>query len=512
MRRRGKVWLVGAGPGDPGLLTLRGAEVLRGADAVLYDALVDRSLLDLVPEHALRIDAGKRGHSDRNLLQDDITRRLVDLAREGKQVVRLKGGDPFVFGRGGEEASACVAAGVDFEVVPGVSAAIAAPAYAGIPVTDRRHSASVAIVTGHKDPLSGAAPVRWPEIAVGAETLVVLMGLRSLETWVAEILSSGRSPATPAAVIASATTPRQSVVSAPLGELVARVREAGLEPPATIVVGEVVRLREEIAWYERLPLFGRRVLVTRAKEQATAMIHSLRTAGAEPVALAVIRIAACEKTPALDRALAELDAIDAVLLTSANAARLLAARAAALGIELGSAACRFLVVGPMTERAARQAGLRIDPLACRRWDAEGLLEALREERPVAGLRFLLPRSTAARETLAEGLRAGGARVDAVDLYRPVPVPFDAAAIGDEIRSGGFDALTFTSPSTVRHFFGPLDTGSREAASRLVVAAIGPSTAAALREEGVAPTVVASSATAEALVDSLAEHFAKPGGS
>ena len=216
MSRRGRVFLVGAGPGDPGLLTLRGAELLRGADAVVYDALVARALLDLAPPGASRIDAGKRGHEGKTLDQEEISKLLVDLAREGKQVVRLKGGDPFVFGRGGEEASACAAAGVPFEVVPGVSAALAAPAYAGIPVSDRRHAASFAVVTGHKDPADRATQVRWRELAVGADTLVVLMGLRTLEGVVAELVRHGRSPRTPSAAISEATTPRQCVVTAPL--------------------------------------------------------------------------------------------------------------------------------------------------------------------------------------------------------------------------------------------------------------------------------------------------------
>jgi uroporphyrinogen III methyltransferase/synthase len=262
--KAGRVILVGAGPGDPELITVRGAAWLREADAVVYDALASTELLDLAPAGALRIDVGKRGHDAPTRPQPEINALLVRLASEGKTVVRLKGGDPFVFGRGGEEASACAAAGIAFEVVPGISSAVGALAYAGIPLTDRRHSASFAVATGHKDPTAVARETRWEALGRAADTLVILMGMRNLESIVERLLAGGADPGTPAAIVMEGALPTQRVLEAPLGELARRAREAGLGAPAVVVVGNVVRLRPELAWFERRPLFGMRVLVSRA--------------------------------------------------------------------------------------------------------------------------------------------------------------------------------------------------------------------------------------------------------
>lgn len=506
MTARGRVILVGAGPGDPGLLTLRGAEALREADVVVHDALVSGEVLALARPAAERVNVGKRGHETPVLAQTEISALLVRLAREGRTVVRLKGGDPFVFGRGGEEASACAAAGVDFEVVPGVSAALAAAAYAGIPVTDRRHAASFATVTGHREPAASATQVRWRELALGADTLVILMGLRTLEAVVAELVAHGRAPETPAAVISEATTPRQRVVVATLADLASRVRAAGLPAPATIVVGDVVRLRDELAWFERRPLFGRRVLVTRAEEQAEELVLALRRAGAEPLAVPMLQVVAAADLRPLDAALEKLDRYDGLLFTSANAVRALADRAALRGVELaapsGEASRAVYCVGPATAAAASAAGLAPTELGAGRFDAEGLLEAILARVPVRGRRFLLPRSEAARDLLPAGLRAAGAEVDAVGVYRPEPAAVDAARLREELVSGRIDALTFTSPSTVRHFVGHLDGPARAAAGRTAVVAIGPVTAAALREAGLPPCAVAERAGAAALVEAL----------
>jgi uroporphyrinogen III methyltransferase/synthase len=504
---RGCVYLVGAGPGDPGLITRRGAELLAAADAVVYDALASPELLALAPREALRIDVGKRGHSEPPRTQEEICALLVDLAHEGRRVVRLKGGDPFVFGRGGEEASACAAAGVPFEVVPGVSAAIGALAYAGIPVTDRRHAASFAVVTGHKDPGEPAAATRWEALAHAADTLVILMGMRHLEPLLSRLLAAGRSAKTPAAAVMNGSLPTQRVVTAPLGELAARVREAGLSAPTVVVVGEVVRLRDALAWFEGLPLFGRRVLVTRSREQAPALAAALRRAGAEPVVVPLLELAPPAEPGELDGALAELAAYDALLFTSGNAVRAFAARAAERGVSLRGLAARVYCVGPGTAEAARAAGLEVHGVPERRFDAEGLLEHVARELPPSGRRFLLPRAEEARETLPEGLRAAGARVDAVTVYRTIAAPADAPALRERLRHGELDALTFTSPSAAKHFAALLDAGSREAARRCVVAAIGPVTAEALRNLGLAADCVAERPDDACLVEALAGALA-----
>ena len=517
----GRVILVGAGPGAADLLTLRGAEALRRADAVLYDELVARELLDLAPPGALRINVGKRGHDPPTQDQQDINALLVKLAREGKTVVRLKGGDPFVFGRGAEEAGACADAAVPCEVVPGVSAALAAPALAGIPVTDRRHAASFAVVTGHKDPTRVSRELRWDALAAAVDTLVVLMGMRNLETILAEI-GRVRPPDTPAAAIAWGGTPRQRTVEAPLGELARRVREAGLGTPATLIVGDVVLARAKLGYPPELPLAARRVLVTRGEEQGAVLVAALERAGAEAVHHPMLRFEPPQDPAELDTCLGRLGDYDALVLSSANAARFLAERARARGVSLDALRGMVLCIGPASAAAARAAGLRVDRTPDGRRDAEGLLEELSRWIEPAGKRFLVPQSQIGRGELPDGLRGSGARVDAPVAYRTLP-PEPGAPEAEALRrqlARGLDAATFTSPSAVRHCLGLLDAESQQALSRCVLVAVGPTTAAALREAGLEPDVVPEEAGVKELVEALVAHEAsrcgaveeEPGGS
>jgi uroporphyrinogen III methyltransferase/synthase len=503
----GRVYLVGAGPGDPDLISVRGAQLLREADAVVYDALTSPDLVGLAPADALRVDVGKRGHAEPPRSQEEVTALLIELARHGRQVVRLKGGDPFVFGRGGEEASACAAAGIPFEVVPGVSSAIGALAYAGIPVTDRRHSASFAVVTGHKDPGEPAAETRWEALAHAADTLVILMGMRNLEALLDRLLAAGKSPDTPAAAVMEGSLPTQRVVTAPLGELAARVRAAGLTAPAVVVVGEVVRLRETLGWFEKRPLHGRRVLVTRSAEQSTGMVQDLRRAGAEPVVVPMLDLAPPSDWRAVDSALRRGN-YDGLLFTSANAVRALAARAADLGISLAGLAERVFCVGPSTAEAAGLAGLRIHAVPEEGSDGTVLLRLIEQTLPPSGRRFLFPCSDQARLELPVGLRAAGAEVDAVVVYRTLSAVVDGAALRERLLRGELDALTFASPSAAKHFMALLDEPALAAARRCVVAAIGPVTAAALRKLGLAPDCVAERASGAALVEALASGLAE----
>jgi uroporphyrinogen III methyltransferase/synthase len=505
----GRVVLVGAGPGDPDLLTLRGAAALRSADAVVHDALVSSELLALAPPGALRINVGKRGHDEPTLPQEETNALLVRLAQEGKTVVRLKGGDPFVFGRGAEEASALARAGIRFEIVPGISAAIGVPAFAGIPVTDRRYAASFTVVTGHKDPLEPAASMRWGELARGADTLVILMGLKNLPGIAERLIASGRSARTPSAAIELGTTHTQRVVEAPLAELALRVQQAGLEAPVTVVIGEVVRLRSELAWVERLPLAGRRVLVTRSEEQAGELVAALRRAGAEPWMAPMIQLVPVTGTPELASALRDLAAYDLLLFTSANAVRCFLASASG-GKALAALRAEVVCVGPATARAAREQGLAVHLVPQQRFDAEGLLESLHTTVSLAGKRILLPRAQAARSLLPEALRRAGATVDVVAVYRTEPALKDPGALRTRLVRGEMDALTFTSPSTVRHFVACLDEAARAAVRRCVVAALGPVTAAALRDAGLPADVVAERAEVSALVDALGEAVERRG--
>jgi len=501
--------LVGAGPGDPDLITLRGAAVLREADVVVYDALAARSLLELAPAAAERVNVGKRGHDEPTRSQSDINALLVRLAREGKTVVRLKGGDPFVFGRGGEEASACVDAGVPFEVVPGVSSVIGALAYAGIPITDRRHSASFAVVTGHKDPTRVSEETRWRELAGAADTLVILMGMKNLEALIDRLQQGGRGPDTPAAAIMNGTLPTQRVVEAPLGELVGAVTEAGLGAPAAIVIGEVVGLRKKLAWYDRRPLFGRRVLVTRAADQAAGIVRALRAAGADPVEMPMIETVAAADQSAVDAALRSLGDYDGLLLSSVNAVRFLSARARELGISLSANAPAVACVGPQTADAAREQGLVVAVTPASRFDAAGLVEAVESVWGGRGRRYLLPQAESARPTLHAGLCAAGATVDAVTVYRTVAPIDHSPALRQRLVRGELDALTFTSPSTVTNFVALLDDESLRAARACRTAAIGPVTADALRAVGFGPLVVPKQPTMEDLVAALAESWVDP---
>src|SRR5262245_18381786 len=503
----GRVILVGAGPGAPDLITVRGAAWLREADAVVYDALASTELLDLAPPQALRIDVGKRGHDAPTRPQEEVTALLLRLAGEGKTVVRLKGGDPFVFGRGGEEASACAAAGVAFEVVPGISSAVGALDYAGIPLTDRRHAASFAVVTGHKDPTAVARETRWEALGRAADTLVILMGMRNLESIVARLVAGGLDPATPSAIVMEGALPTQRVLEAPVGELARHARDAGLGAPAVVVVCNVVRLGRELASFERLPLFGMRVLVSRAEEQAPELAAALRAAGARPEVVPMIRIEPPSDWSPADAALGKLASYDALLFTSANAVRAFAARAQARACALAGFAGRVYCVGPRTAEAAGAAGLRAEPVA-ERDDAEGLAAWIVARGWPTGRRFLLPRAEAAREALPERLREAGARVDPVPVYRTAPASVDAPGLRKRLVDGEIAALTFTSPSTVRRFVELLDEPSRRAAAGCLVAAIGPVTAEALRRRGIEPDAVPAGASAAELVAALASAAAR----
>jgi uroporphyrinogen III methyltransferase/synthase len=501
---KGRVALVGAGPGAPDLITLRGERALREADVVVYDALAAESLLSLAPDAAERIDVGRRGHTEPARTQDDINALLVRLAREGKRVVRLKGGDPSVFGRGAEEAAACAAAGVPFELVPGVSAAIGALSYAGIPVTDRRASASFAVVSGHKDPTRVREGVRWAELGRAVDTLVVLMAMKNLEEILAAILAGGRAAETPAACVMEGTLGAQRTVVATLGTLAARVREAGLAAPAAVVIGDVVRLREEGAWFERLPLFGKRVLVTRQTSQAGVWCRALESAGARPVLVPLIQTVPVRDVHALDAAFEALAQYDWLVAASANALRELARAARERGVTLAKLRARVACVGPASAAAAAALGLAPEPAVG--GDAQRMLAWLLAHESWPGKRVLLPCAERAGAALPAGLRAAGAHVDALTLYRTEPTPFDGAALRAELEARRLDALAFASPSAVRSLAAGVGREGLAAARAAAVVAIGPITADALREVGLAPDVVAETPDADGLVSALEAHL------
>ena len=498
----GRVFLVGAGPGAPDLLTLRGAELLRRAEVVLYDSLVDPVLLELAPSRALRIDVGKRGHDEPVRSQRDIEELMIEHARRGRRVVRLKGGDPFVFGRGGEEAGACAAAGIPCEVVPGVSSAFAGPGLAGIPLTDRRHAASFAVVTGHKDPTKVREEIRWEGLAEAADTLVVLMGMRNLPELVEKMIAGGRAASTPAAAVMDASGSGQRVVEAPLAELPARVREAGLGAPSVVVVGDVVQLRAELPALDRMPLFGWRILVTRPEPAASDWAAGLREAGASVRSVPMIQIVPIVATPEQAEAFAAWDDYDAVLFTSANAARHLADRAREQDLDPEKLAVTAHCVGPATARAALAEGFAVGELPLRGFDARALADRLLAGGDLGGRRYLLPQALRGRGVLAEALRSAGARVDVVPVYRTEAAPFDAASLRAALQGGELDALLFASPSAVRAFADALGEHASAARDARIVA-LGPATAEALQQSGLPPDLQPESATLEACIEALA---------
>ncbi|MDP9238819.1 MAG: uroporphyrinogen-III C-methyltransferase [Chloroflexota bacterium] len=492
------VSLVGAGPGDPQLITVGGAARIAEADCIVYDRLANPALLAHARADAELIYAGKL--PDRHTLtQDEINALLVEKGRAGLRVVRLKGGDPFVFGRGGEEAEALIAAGVPFEVLPGVTSAIAAPAYAGIPVTHRALASSFAVVTGHEDPAKDASSIDWPHLATGVDTLIFLMGAARLDEIAHQLMRLGRAGDTPVAVIEWGTLPRQRTVSGTLNTIAAAVRDANIEPPAVTVVGQVAALREELRWFDTRPLFGKRVLVTRTREQASELSRLLAAQGAEPVELATIEI-----VPSYDeRELA--DAIDGmhtsaygwVVFTSANAVRLFVGHLRQAGLDTRAfGRAQLAAIGPGTADALAAHGLRAD-LVPERYVAESLLDAL-GSRVMRGQRVLLPRAHGARELLVDGLSAMGAQVQELKLYRAeVPQRRDDDPLR-RLRAGEVDIVTFASSSSVRNLIAMLD-GDLSPLKKAAIAAIGPVTAQAVRDAGLNVAVTADQYTVEGLV-------------
>ena len=508
-RKPGKVYLVGDGPGDPKLLTLRGRECLEQADVVLYDYLANPALLEHTPPQAERIYVGRRGRG-RYLDQDEVNRLMIERARAGKVVVRLKGGDPFVFGRGGEEAEAIAAAGVPFEVVPGVTSAVAVPAYAGIPVTHRTLASTVTFVTGHEDPAKGETLLEWPRLASATGTLVFLMGMKNLPAIVSRLTSEGKPPDTPVALIRWGTKSGQRTVIGTLADIVGKAEAEALEPPTVIVVGEVVRLRQQLNWFEQRPLFGLRILVTRPKEQAPELSRLLSEYGAEPVECPTIRIVPPESWAPLDEALARLDRYHWLVFTSVNGVRPFMERLHGRGQDVRAlAGLRLACIGPRTAEELAAWGLRADVIPAE-YHAEGLIEALTAA-GVGKQRVLIPRATVAREVLPEQLRAAGAEVSVVPVYRTVRPEADAGRLKEQLQRHELHVITFTSSSTVQNFCELFDSREemRTLTAQAVIACIVPITARTAAELGLPVAITAPEHTVPALVEAIVRHGWNP---
>ena len=486
-----KVYLVGAGPGDPELLTLKGHRILESADCVLYDHLANVSLLDFAPPAATRIYVGKK-RAEHACSQDEICCLMIDEARKGRTVVRLKGGDPLIFGRGGEELEALADAGIEFEVVPGVTTPLGIAAYTGVPLTHREHTSAVTFVTGHS-----VEHIDWERVGA-SETVVVFMGLTTIGAIARELIARGRSAETPAMAVRWATRPDQETVAGTLGDLPDRIARAGMKPPATIIIGEVVRLRERLNWYERLPLFGLRIVVTRDRSQAGDLSARLHALGAAVIELPAIEICPPADPQPLDCAIANLETYDWLIFTSANGVRYFMDRLDASHRDLRALRARLCAIGPATERALEALHLKVDLMPAE-YVAESLVEAFANI-DLAGGRILLPRAAVARDVVPRALSNRGAQVDVVEAYRTV-VPSDAAARAREIFSAERKphCVTFTSSSTATNFLG---FAGPDALAGVRVASIGPVTTSTLRAHGIEVTVEAKPFTMDGLVQAI----------
>ncbi len=507
--KAGKVYLVGAGPGDPGLITMRGKYLLERAQVVVYDHLASKKLLKYVPQNAELIYAGKRGGIKHTFTQHEINQMLIDKASAGKTVVRLKGGDPFIFGRGGEEIEEIIKYNIPFEVVPGVTSATAAATYAGIPITHREYTSSVAFITGHEDPTKPDSSIAWDKIATGVGTIIVYMGIKNLPVIAENLIKNGRSPDTPVAVVRWASTPEQRSVVGTLATISDIVSQAGIKPPSLIIVGEVVTLRDKIDWFEHRPLYGKRILVTRTREQASELVSRLEESGANCIEFSTITLKPPESYEILDRELARISQYDWLLFTSINAIKFFFSRLYELGMDgRDLKGPQIAVVGKATSDALSAFGLKAD-LIPEIFTGDGLAESL-IAKGVQDKKILIPRALKAREILPQELQKAGADVTIATAYRTVQPKGRKMALRQEFEDKHIDLVTFTSSSTVTNFLKMLDADSKEDLHRLMqnvlVVAIGPITAKTAEKSGLSVHIQPEKFTIPDMVNSMVAYF------
>jgi len=502
VNKKGTVYLVGAGPGDAGLLTLRGAELLSRADVVVYDALVNTDLLRHAPKTAEFIYGGKRAR-EHSIPQDDLNELLIAKAREGKTVVRLKGGDPYVFGRGGEEAVQLADASVPFEVVPGVSSFVAVPNYAGIPLTHRDYCSRLTLITGHEDPAKEASSIDWEQVAKTPGTKVIMMGTDRISQISETLMNHGMDPATPVAMVRWGTTGHQQSIAGTLATIGKVAAQQNIAPPTVAVIGDVVNLRSKLNWFEHRPLFGERIVVTRAREQASQLSARLSELGADVLEVPAIKLGPPTRRQELVDALLELNSYDWLIFTSPNGVTTFFEyffRQFHDMRDIGGA--RIAAVGPATAKKLKELHLQVD-LMPDEAIASSIIEAFAEFESIENLKLCLLRAEVANRELPAALEARGAIVDDIACYKTLPETEDLGGASANLEKAGADWLTFTSGSTVEHFHARFNLPALlKKFPQMKVASIGPETSKALSALDVAPTLEAKLHTIEGLVDAL----------
>jgi uroporphyrinogen III methyltransferase/synthase len=505
MDKTGKVYLIGAGPGDPGLLTIKAKECIENADVVVYDYLASPFLLDYAKKDAQIIYVGKKG-GDHTLSQDGINQLLVDKAKLGLDIARLKGGDPFVFGRGGEEAQMLLSFGVPYEVIPGVTSAIAAPAYAGIPVTHRDHTSFVSFITGHENPDKKETRMQWSIYARSNATLVFLMGVKNLTNIAKNLINNGKSPDTPVALVRWGTTARQQTVTGTLETIVEKVKKAKLKSPAIIVIGSVVSLRDELAWFDKRPLFGKRIVITRARAQASSLVSKLSKLGAQCIEIPTIKIAPPEDISPLKKSIENIHNYDWLVFTSVNGVKFFFNTLFDMGKDVRALGhLKLACIGPVTKERLQDYGIISDILP-ETYRAESVIKAF-SNIELKNRRILLPRAKKARTILPEELTQMGAKVDEVIAYETLLDIDKKEELITLLQNSKIDAVTFTSSSTVSNFISLLDSkDSRKLLKNIVTASIGPITSKTARSLDIEPEIEAEEYTIQGLVDSLLAHY------
>ena len=497
--KKGKVYLTGAGPGAKDLISLKAIEKIKIADVIIYDYLANNKFLDFAKKDAEIIYVGKQGGCH-TLKQEEINKLIIQKAKEGKNVVRLKGGDPYIFGRGGEEAEELVEENIEFEVIPGITAASAATAYAGIPLTHRDFTASVAFITGHEREDSEYSKIHWDKIATGIGTIVFYMGVKNLPYIVEKLIENGRAPETPVALIRWGTMPYQETVTGTLSNIVDIVKEKNLKPPAIIVVGEVVKLREKLRWFDTKPLFGKKIIVTRAREQASTLVEILEEEGAYVIEFPTIEIVEPEDYSELDKAIKNIKTYDWLIFTSVNGVKFFLNR-----LKYHKKDVRVLdginicAIGPKTAETFEKFGI-IPDFIPEKYQAEYIIEGL-EKIGINGKKFLLPRAKVAREILPKKIRELGGNIDVVTVYETKMPDTKKDEVIDMLKNNEIDYITFTSSSTVKNFIEMIEN-KIELLKNVKLVSIGPITSDTIKSFGLTPSIEAKKYTIEGLKEAI----------